>query len=97
MKNMRSAVGMVMVKEEEETDENIAGLSEKPTHFSTQCCLLKEVPNEKLVQIQKNWTRNHEKWTVLSRNVEILPGIQKGNCILHQSFINGKINTTKTQ
>lgn len=29
MKNMRSAVGMVMVKEEEETDENIAGLSEK--------------------------------------------------------------------
>ena len=97
MKNMRSAVGMIMVKEEEETDENIAGLSEKPTHFSTQCCLLKEVPNEKLVQIQKNWTRNHEKWMVLSQNVEILPGIQKGNCILQQSFINGKINTTKTQ
>lgn len=31
MKNMRSAVGMVMVKEEE-TDDNIAGLSEnQPT------------------------------------------------------------------
>lgn len=32
MKNMRSAVGMVMVKEEEETDDNIAGLNEnQPT------------------------------------------------------------------
>ena len=48
MKNMRSAVGMVMVKEEEETDDNITGLSENQPTSPPSVAYLKRY-------LMKNW------------------------------------------